>query len=185
MNVKGTALTTTRDFVKTNFPEKFNEFIESLPPVTKSYYTSTLDATKWYPLKEGYLIPIKMVIDLCFKGDIPKGADAIGRFSADVALKGFYKVFLLIASPGFMIKRASKIFSTFYDPSEINVIEQDSNHATLRIIQFDEIDSALEYRIAGWIVRALELANCREPHYEFGKRLSKGDEFTDIRFGWS
>lgn len=185
MNVKGTALTTTRDFVKTMFPGKFNEWLNSLPPVTKEFYTSTLDATRWYPLSDAYLVPINKVIDLCFEGNIPEGADTIGRYSADVALKGIYKVFLLVASPSYLIKRASKIFSTYYDPSEITVIEQDSRHAILRITKFDEIDLALEYRIAGWIKRALELANCREPFYEFGKRLSEGEEFTDIRFGWS
>jgi hypothetical protein len=136
-------------------------------------------------MKEGYLIPIKSVIDLFFAGNIPEGADAIGRYSADIALKGFYKVFLLVASPNYLINRASKIFSTFYDPSEISVIKQDSNHAVLQILKFDEIDMALEYRIAGWVKRALEMANCKEPYYEFGKRLSKGDDFTDIKFGWS
>jgi hypothetical protein len=185
MNVKGTALTTTRNFVKVNFPDKFNEWINSMPPESKGYYISSLDATKWYPLKEGYIIPINKVIDLCFEGNIKKGADEIGRFSADAALKGFYKVFLLVASPNFLIKRASKIFSTFYDPSEITVIEQDTNHAILKIIRFDEIDTALEYRIAGWIKRALELANCKEPYYEFESMLSKGDEHTGIKFGWS
>jgi hypothetical protein len=185
MNVKGTALTTTRDFVKTSFPEKFNDWLNSLPPDSKSFYASTLDATKWYPLKQGYLVPIKKVIDLCFGGNIVRGADAIGRYSADVALKGFYKVFLLVASPNYLIKRASKIFSTFYDPSEIDVIEQDTNHAILRIIKFEEIDMALEYRIAGWIKRALEMANCKEPSYEFNRMLSKGDEYTEIKFAWT
>ncbi len=185
MNVKGTALTTTRDFVKTRFPGKFDEWINSLPPAAKEFYTSTLDATKWYPLHDAYLVPSNKVIDLCFEGKIPEGADTLGRYSADIALKGIYKVFLLVASPNFLIKRASKIFSTYYNPSEINVIEHDANQVILRITKFDEMDMALEYRIAGWIKRALELANCREPYYEFGKRLSEGDEHTDIRFGWS
>jgi len=125
MNVQGTALTTTREFVKTGFPGKFNEWLDSLPPESKNLYASTLDATKWYPLKEGYSIPVK------------------------------------------------------------KVIEQDTNHAILKIMRFDEIDMALEYHIAGWIKRALELANCKEPYYEFGRMLSKGDDFTEIKFGWS
>ena len=185
MNVKGTALTTTRDFVKNNFSAKYTDWLNSLPPATKRFYSSSIDATKWYPLKEGYLAAIDHVIKNCFGGDIAKGAEAIGRFSAEVALKGFYKVFLLVASPNFLIKRASKIFSTFYEPSEIGVIEADSNHATLKIIKFDEIDMALEYRIAGWVIKALELANCKDPKYQFGKMLSKGDDSTEIKFSWS
>ncbi|MBN2612360.1 MAG: hypothetical protein JXB00_12445 [Bacteroidales bacterium] len=185
MNVKGTALTTTRDFVRKTFPDKYNQWLNCLPAKSKEFYASSIDATKWYPLKEGYLQAIECVIRQFYKGDAKTGAEAIGRYSAEMALTGFYKVFLLIASPKFLMQRASKIFSTFYDPSEIVVVEEDSNHATLKIVKFDEIDLALEYRIAGWIKKALELANCKNPEYTFGKMLSKGNDCTEIKFGWS
>ncbi|MFO7659025.1 MAG: hypothetical protein R6W78_18345 [Bacteroidales bacterium] len=185
MNVKGTALTTTRDFVKKNFPDKYNEWLNCLPPKSKVFYSSSIDATKWYPLKESYLQAIECVINKFFNGDTAKGAEAIGRYSAEVALTGFYKVFLLIASPRFLMQRASKIFSTFYDPSEIVIVEEDSTHATIKIVKFDEIDLALEYRIAGWVKKAIEMANSKNPEYKFGKMLSKGDDCTEIKFGWS
>lgn len=185
MNVKGTALTTTRDFVKTKFPSRYNEWLNSLPEDSKLFYSSSIDATKWYPLNGGYMIPIKKVVDLFFNGDSVKGGEEVGRYSAEVALKGFYKVFLLVASPNYLMGRASRMFSTFYDPSEIGVVSMGSNSAIFRIIKFEEIDTALEHRIAGWILRALELANCKEPSYKITKALSKGAESTDIEFSWS
>jgi len=184
MNVKGTALTTTRDFVRTKHQSKYNGWLDSLPAESKSLFSGTIDATKWYPIKEGYLNPINKVVQMFYGNDPRKGGDAIGRYSAEIALKGFYKVFLLVASPSYLIKRASKIFSTFYDPSEIGVVEKGPNEAMLKIIKFDQIDTALEYRIAGWVNKALELANCKNPGYSIGKSLASGGDCTEITFKW-
>jgi hypothetical protein len=184
MQVKGTAVRTTRDFVKTNFPDSYNKWIDSLPPDSKKLFTATVDATAWYPLREGYSIPVGKIMDLYFNGNCKTGGDQLGSWSAEVGLKGFYKVFLLIASPQFLMQRASKIFTTFYEPSQVEAEIIGSNAAILRVTKFDEIDEALEYRIAGWVKKALELANCREPGYEIKKAMSKGDSVTEIHFHW-
>jgi hypothetical protein len=184
MQVKGTALRTTRDFVKVNFPDSYNKWLGSLSPESKKLFTTTLDATAWYPFKEGYSIPVGKIIEICYDGDKKAGGDQLGSWSAEIGLKGFYKVFLLIASPQFLLQRASKIFTTFYEPSEIEASIIGSNDAILRIKRFDQIDEAVEYRIAGWVRKALELANCREPSYEIKNFLSKGDNTTEIYFHW-
>ncbi|HEX2394556.1 MAG TPA: hypothetical protein VHI78_04380 [Bacteroidales bacterium] len=184
MQVKGTALRTTRDFVKTRFPEFFEKWLNSLSPESKKIYSATIDATAWYPYKEAYALPVEKIMELCYRGDRKTGGDELGNWSAEVSLKGFYKVFLLIASPQFLLQRASKIFTTFYEPSEIEASITGSNDAILRIIKFDHIDESIEYRIAGWIRKALELANCNSPRYEIKKFLSKGDDSTEIFFHW-
>lgn len=184
MQVKGTAVRTTRDFVKTRFPQVYDKWLGSLPEESRKLFSSTIDATAWYPFREGYTIPVSRIIELCYNNDNRTGGDEIGSYSAETALKGFYKVFLLIASPHFLLQRASKIFTTFYEPSEIDASITESNSAILRIIRFEGIDEAIEYRIAGWVKKALELANCREPSYEIKKSLSKGDGATEIHFHW-
>ncbi len=184
MQVKGTALRTTRDFVKNRFPESYDKWLDSLTTDSKKLYSSTLDATAWYPLKEGYAIPVGKIMDICYKGDKKTGGDELGSWSAEMGLKGFYKVFLLIASPQFLLQRASKIFTTFYEPSQIEASIIGSNDAILRVVKFDDIDEAIEYRIAGWTRKALELANCSEPSYEIKTFLSKGDKATEIYFHW-
>lgn len=184
MQVKGTALKTTRDFVKNCFPSVYDEWLESLPAESRKIFTSVLDATAWYPLKEGYSIPVARIMELCFKNDFKSGGNQLGSYSAETALKGFYKVFLLIASPQFLLQRASKIFTTYYEPSQIEAEITGQYSAVLRILKFDEIDESIENRIAGWIRKALEMANCREPGYEIKKAMSKGDSVTEIHFHW-
>lgn len=184
MQVKGTALRTTRDFVKTRFPELYEKWLNSLAPESKKIYSSTIDATAWYPYKEAYAHPVGRIMDTCYRSDCKIGGDELGSWSAEVSLKGFYKVFLLIASPQFLLQRASKIFTTFYEPSAIEASITGSNDAVLKIIQFEHIDESVEYRIAGWVRKALELANCDSPRYEIKKFLSKGDPATEIHFHW-
>ena len=184
MQVKGTALRTTRDFVKINFPDSYDKWLNALTPESKKLFTSTLDATLWYPYKEGYSIPVSKIIEICFNNDIKTGGDRLGSWSAEIGLKGFYKVFLLIASPQFLLQRASKIFTTYYEPSEIEASITGSTDAILRILRFEDIDEVIEYRIAGWIRKALELANCREPEYDIRRSLARGDGVTEIYFHW-
>ncbi len=184
MQVKGTALRTTRDFVKTKFPDHYDQWLASLTPDSKKLFTSTIDATAWYPYKEGYSVPVDSIMKICYRGDLKTGGDELGSWSAETGLKGFYKVFLLIASPQFLLQRASKIFTTFYEPSEVEASIIGSNDAILRITKFDQIDESVEYRIAGWTRKALELANCPSPRYEIKTFLSKGDPSTEIHFHW-
>jgi hypothetical protein len=55
MEVKGTALKTTRDFIKTQFPDLYGKWLDSLPADSKKF--TPPDATAWYPFREGYSIP--------------------------------------------------------------------------------------------------------------------------------
>jgi hypothetical protein len=170
--------------MKTRFPGMYDKWLDSLSEDSRKIFSSTLDATAWYPFKEGYSIPVDKIMELCYQNDLKTGGEQLGSYSAETALTGFYKVFLLIASPQFLMQRASKIFTTFYEPSNVEAEITGSSSAVLRITRFDEIDEAVEYRIAGWINKALELANCREPAYEIRKSLSKGDNLTEIHFKW-
>lgn len=184
MEVKGIALKTTRDFVKKNFPDQYKNWHNNLPEPTRQMYDGVIDVTKWYPIKESYLVPIDAISKQFYKSDARLCGDTIGYFSAEVALKGIYKVFLLIAKPGFLIQRASKIISTYYRPSEVEAFTISSNSAGIRITEFKDMDLALEYRFGGWCKRALELSNCSGVKYKIEKSLAKGDECTEIAFSW-
>jgi len=185
MKVKGTGLKTTRDFVKTNFPSKYAEWINSLSPEARRIYsTDIIDVGKWYDIKPAYYEPIDMIVRLIYRFDSKKAGDELGRYSAEVALKGIYKVFLLVASPQYLMKRAANMMKAFYDPSEIEVSESSKKQVVVKIKKFDGINRSTEYRIAGWCAKALELCNCSNVRYKFLNQLSSGNENTSIQFDW-
>jgi hypothetical protein len=185
MEIKGTGIKTTRDFVRCTFPDKYEYWLESLPEKTRALYApASLNLGGWFPMKEGYLIPLEQIVQLLYNGDEKKGGEAVGRFSADLALTGIYKLFLLVATPKYMMQRASTILTTYYIPSEIKVSEIDSKSVNLHIVRFSEMSHILEFRIAGWCIRALELCGCKQPQYLITKSIINGDKTTEYTFSW-
>lgn len=185
MEIKGTAIKTTRDFVKTNFPAKYDLWINSLPDKTKAIYSSAMiNMAGWYPMKEDYHVPIDKIIEMFYSGNTKVGAEAIGRFSADMALTGIYKLFLMVATPKYLMTRASVVFSTFYLPCEVKVTESEAKSVTMQVTKFPELTAAVEYRIIGWCVRALELCGCKKVRYEINKSLLKGDVYSEFIYSW-
>ncbi len=184
MQVKGTGLITTRDFVKTNFKNDFTKWLYSLPGSSQELYTGPIDSTKWFPMQDGYIIPVDKVVELFYNGDVRKGGEELGRFSANKALTGVYRTFMVMASPMFLMKRASKIFSTFYNPSQINVFENGKKEIFMQITEFPQSSPAVEYRIAGWCAKALEMSKCNDVTFELSKSLSKNDKMTEIIYRW-
>jgi hypothetical protein len=185
MEIKGTAIKTTRDFVKANFPAKYDEWINSLPEKTRAIYASAMiNMAGWYPMKEDYHVPIEKIIEMFYGGNTKVGAEAIGRFSADVALTGIYKLFLMVATPKYLMTRASVVFSTFYLPCEVKVTESATKSVTMQITKFPELTTAVEYRIVSWCVRSLELCGCKNVQYKITKSLLKNDAYTEFIYSW-
>ena len=116
MEIKGTAVIAIRDYVKTHYGDRYKEWLQSLPDNVQSIYSGMIDSSGWYPLGEGGLIPTKKTAEMFFNGDYEKGAWDAGKFSAQKALTGIYKIFVKASSPGYIIQRASRVFSTYYRP---------------------------------------------------------------------
>ncbi|MDW7691928.1 hypothetical protein R9C00_15705 [Flammeovirgaceae bacterium SG7u.111] len=182
--VKGTAIITTRDYVKREYSTQYTQWLASLPADSRILLEGVIDSSSWYDMEKAYIIPSQKVIDLFFDGDMEKGSKEMGINSAAHALKGVYKAFLLLSTPQFLMTKASKIFTTYFEPTEIVLSEKGRKHLAVRILKFPMINEIVEYRIAGWMNKALEMANCKELVFERRASLAKGDEFTEFAFEW-
>jgi hypothetical protein len=184
MEIKGTAVIAIRDYVKTNYGDRYKEWLQSLPDNVQSIYSGMIDSSGWYPLGEGGLIPTKKTAEMFFNGDYEKGAWDAGKFSAQKALTGIYKIFVKASSPGYIIQRASRVFSTYYRPCGMSVIDRKEKSVLLEISNMTESDIVIEYRIAGWIQKALEISGSKNVTIEFPQSISRGDEVTRIDIRW-
>lgn len=157
MEIKGTAVKATPDFVREKFGSRYSEWVKSLPEKSRKIIEEPIYATTWYSLTDSVIIPTQKVGDLFFSGNHVKAANEIGRYSADEALKGIYKIFVRVSSPHFVLSRATNIFSTYYRPADIRVIESAEKKAVLQLSKFSNIDKLIMNRIAGWIEKTLEI----------------------------
>jgi len=180
MNIKGTSLTSTYDFVKDNFPSRVDEWLQDLPIRSRELFTKTILATHWYSVQEGMIIPTKSIAKLFYDGDEKTASYNIGLYSANTGLKGIYKIFIKVASPSYVLQRSSRIFKTYYDPIEISIIEDEDKQVVFQIKKINENEFILLDRISGWIFRILELINALPIEVKYSTN-SVGSGFVDAK----
>ncbi len=184
METKGAAIASIPEFVKTRFGEDgLRSWLRSLPRLSHDVYAFPINLNVWYPLVPIMSVPTRVICDLFYRGDI-SGASEAGRFSADFALHGIYRIFVKIGSIDSLIKRASVILPTYYRPSSIEVVESQKNRVVLRIVRFYELDAIVERRITGWIQRAVEIAGGVSAETAVTCSLTEGAKYTEILITW-
>ena len=180
MDAKGSAVEILPKFIMNTFgKDSFNRWLNSLPPKAKAEFSDGILSFRWYPLRSLLVLPTQRFCELFYDGDL-KGALEVGRFSADYALKGVYKLFVRVRSPEFLIKRAHKILPTYYRPCAMELVEISSSRSTLRITEFEEMDEVIELRMKGWMEKALEISGATNVNISIPKSLTKNDPYTDF-----
>ena len=184
MKIKGTAVKITPEFVKTYFNDGYDKWMDSLPPDSKQIMSNQIIATEWYPLYESVLAPTEIIARLFLNNDVKKAATEVGKHSADVALKGVYKIFVMISTPAFMLSRASSIFSTYYHPADIRVTDSTKNTAKIQIKGIAEKFALVAWRIGGWMEKALEITKRRNINVDIDTNFEPGNEVITISLSW-
>jgi len=180
MEIKGTALVSTKDFIEKKFGDDgYKKWLTELPEKTAKIYSESILLSQWYPLKESLIEPSQVMCDMFFKSDV-KGAWEAGRHSADFSLKGIYRIFVKMGSPQFIAQRASVILPLFYKPSKMSAEMLGNTTCSIKIHEFSDICDIIENRIGGWIEMALELSGGKSRGVEITKSLTSGHEYTEF-----
>jgi hypothetical protein len=183
MEVKGAAVKSTIEFVKQNFSDNYDDWLNNLPKESFSILSGNISNTKWYSFKYAQLIPTDYIIDNFYSNNID-GAKEIGRYSAKESLHGIFKYFIKLGSPSFLINRAAKVFKTYYKNSHIEVVSSTKTSVILKITDFNELDKYTEARISGWIEKALEISGCKNVKANIVNSIAEGDDYSEIFLTW-
>lgn len=184
MEIKGTAVKTTPDFVREKYPLQYNDWLLTLPPVSRDIIGQTIYATSWYNLVDSVIVPTQKVAEMFFDGNQTKAAKELGRYSAEVALKGIYKIFVRVSSPHFVLSRASSIFSAYYKPSDIKIVESKDRKCVLELKQFSLNEKLIMHRIAGWVEKTLEITLKAALRVDITNDVISGQLVTRITAEW-
>jgi hypothetical protein len=184
MENKGMSVIPTLAFVRERFGEKgYKEWLASLSPSSRALLTGNILPSVWYPLEDVLVGPTQKICELFFKGDA-HGAWEVGRFSADYALQGIYRFFVRIGSPGWLVKKATKILPSYYRPVRGVMIDSSTNVARFRIYELAETSGMAEQRIAGWIERGVEISGAKGNNVTILASLADGSKFSEIEVAW-
>jgi len=67
----------------------------------------------------------------------------------------------------------------------MDVPTNEKGFASIRINEFPEIHKIVEYRIGGWMERALEITSKNKNFsVEITKSLASGDDYTEFQVNW-
>jgi len=183
MQIKGTAVKSISDYVRKQYPSRYNEWLTGLPLTSFRILKDGINVSEWYPMHEAAIIPTTRVGELFFR-DSKKGAWECGRYSADIALTGVYKLYVKFSSPGHIIERASRVFAAYYQPSELVAANFKNKSVEVIIKKMALSHPVIEHRIAGWMERALEISGCKGIKIEIPKSLTKGANETVFSISW-
>ena len=184
MNAKGTIVGSIDRFVRENFPEGHKNWLGKLPDSSKKIYTGTIMATEWYSMDAAVVSPTKLIGEMFYGNDTRKAAWESGRHSAKVGLTGIYKVFVLIATPQYIIKRGGKILTSFYDPATMVIAGEHPKGVDVHITEFPASNDVVERRIGGWMEMALEICGCKNLKIDIRKSMARGDAITEYVINW-
>lgn len=185
MEIKGVALIPTREYVRRNFEERYSEWLAGLSFDARNIVANAV-SSNWYPLQEGMIEPTQKICELFHNGK-EEGAWLVGRFSADHALNakmGLHRVFVKFGSPNAIVSKGSSIFSRYYRPSRLMVVENDRNGCVIHIVEFEEPNRLVEFRIGGWMERAIEVSGKTVTKAKITRSLTRGDPVTEYVLEW-
>lgn len=185
MKIKGLTIRTTPEFVKKYYPDRYQEWLNALPETSKQIMSNHIVVNEWYPMYDSLTVPLRKVGEVLYGNDWKKASWDLGRYDAEESLTGIYKLYVKMGSPNHLISRAGRIMSAYYDDAEIKLVQSDKNKLVLHIIRFDDPDEAIEYNMAGWIQRALEISGCKDVKIDLSKSLARKDAVSEFIISWS
>ncbi|MDD3803998.1 MAG: DUF2378 family protein [bacterium] len=184
MEVKGVSLISTREFVSVKFTsEDYNRWIKSLSLESYSIINGNILASNWYPYVRGMLEPTKSICDMFYAGSM-RGAEEIGRFSAEKSLRGIYRFYVKIASPDSLLKRATTIFQSYYNPCRIELVKEGEKSYVMKFSEFDPPSPFVEHRVMGWVEAALEICGASSIKTGVRKSAQSKNDMTELSINW-
>lgn len=158
--VKGSAITSRIRYIREHADEDVYQEIKA-----------ELSRANRAALDEGVLphawVPYSLFIEMNIAADHVLGAGDLalcremGRYGAKINLPTLYRIFMRLGSVGFILKKASKLWSVHYDSGALDVEAIGRNAARLAIRDFDAPHKAHCLSVHGWAEGAIELTGSR------------------------
>jgi hypothetical protein len=182
--VKGTALKSTIEFLKSHMGDgPFQGLLRGLTPEEVALVSSPVLMSGWYEFS--FLKKLMKLGEGHVKLQAGRSlAWELGRYSAEAALSGIYKLFFKVTDVGFIVKKASYLFPTLYDSGTMEVVDLQPNGAVMRVREFNEPSPEFCDRLQGWMERTVELTGRKRVAIDHPKCRNRGDAYCEYHGRW-
>ena len=183
VSVKGTAVQSSLRYVHERFGEDaLGRVIEALPEADRKALGHGVLASSWY--RTDALLRFMQEAERQLGAQEPDVVRRMGRASCDYGLSGVYKIFFKVGSPEFIISRAARVFSSYYDTGELRMAESSHGRAVAELVGFEGGAPQFCERIFGWMQRTLELAGAKNLRSAHSACVHRGDPVCRFEGTW-
>jgi hypothetical protein len=181
-NVKGTSIAARLDYVRRRGGDEaviaiLNELSDK-PEVEQIRVTGALKSA-WYPFR--MFVELIEAIDRKFgRGDGSLVQD-LGAEVARTDLKTVYKIFYRIASPNFIVTKATQVWNRYYDSGELMSLQNDDGRIRLELRNFETPHWVHCQSVMGWMRETLRMSGakgCEITHPNCRTKNAKTCEFV-------
>lgn len=181
--VKGTAVNATYHFLIKNHGDKaWDQILAKLSRKDRSVLRGRILVGSWYPF-ETFVALLRTIDDTFGKGD-NKLLVELGKFSAEDGLSTVYRFFYKVGSPNFIISRAAKVWSSYYDGGVMDVIKNEKGHAIIELSGWPTPRKEHCDRVKGWMYRAIEMSGGRNIELKEVECKCEGDKVCRYVLNW-
>jgi hypothetical protein len=180
---KGSTLRSTLAFVRSLIGEDGVERVLARVPAGDRGRIEAASQTEEVPLE--LLLSLWHAVEAEIGAEHPDWPERSGAFSIGNAGVEHYRGILLKKSPAeFLLQRVS-LFRLFYQPGNMDVVEEEPGRAVLRLVGFDPVERTFCRRQTGGLLRSIELAGGTEPSVRHVRCSLEGDAFCEWELRWT
>jgi hypothetical protein len=181
IHLKGSAVSATLKYLRLRgADEAYPQILEQLPVGDRERLSRVL-ASQWIPVET-----VMRLLETAARvlGEDPQElAFQAGGFAAEDGLTTLYKIFFRFGSPEFILARASRVWSTYWDSGQMSVVVSEPGHLEVRVAEFPVGSELVCQRTRGWIHRAFELMGFA-PQVSHPACVLRGDPYCQHRVDW-
>ncbi|MDB4949898.1 MAG: hypothetical protein JWM27_2547 [Gemmatimonadetes bacterium] len=123
-------------------------------------------------------------VDAEIGADEPRWAEQAGAFSIESLGVQMYRGILLKKSPIEFLTQRVSLFRLYYQPGDMEVVEEETGRAILRLVGFDPGTTVFCRRQTGGLLRAVELAGGVGATVRHVRCAVEGDAFCEWELRW-
>ena len=179
---KGSALIATMDFIRAEKGDEVLERILESVSASDRQKITTCKATDEVPLDLALIL--WRAADQELREGEPEWVERAGGFSIEFPGVRMYSGILRKSSPTEFLTQRVSLFRLYYHPGNMEVVEEEEEHAVLRLVGFDQADPLFCRRQTGGLRRALTEAGGQEPRTSHVRCIAEGDAFCEWELRW-
>ena len=183
VEIKGIAINDTISAIKIkNGIQAYNNIISQLDEQTRQLFEKPMSDTGWYSL-DSFMKFVELSIKLIENGNEDVLVDRSG-IVFEKHLKGIYKFFIKLGSPGTIINRVSTVNVAYFRGVSVKAKFDGSNRAVITYTGYEKQHRLAQPGILGFYKKALEISGAKDIHAQFLTRIEDNKGYCELEITW-